>query len=398
MNNLLVVISSVCAAQKLGRLYLDRKSVDGLKQYAAEWDGPVKCIMREGDASDIVFGAEYEQAELPFTIDIVSQGVINASYLEDAAIVLASGDNYLDYLLPHQTTAPVVFVVENPLKTRLQILKIENGISMRLVKSALWSINSEFQRRRAFRKAASLQCNGQPAYDSYSSLTRMALLFFDTRTSESSQIDIPSLARKQATVLEGRPLRIAFSGRLDPIKGVTHLVPIFENLRKRGVPATLDIYGEGSSRQTIENAVRATKLNGLITLHGPVDFDTELLPALKERTDLFLCCHRQSDPSCTYLETLGCGVPIVGYGNAAFTGVLALGKVGMSVPIDDINGAASAIAQLSQNRQMLSSMMDSAATVGREHSFEKEFAARVRHLAEVVAFHAGRSIIISRML
>ena len=106
----------------------------------------------------------------------------------------------------------------------------------------------------------------------------------------------------------------------------------------------------------------------------------------------------QSDPSCTYLETLGCGVPIVGYGNAAFTGVLALGKVGMSVPIDDINGAASAIAQLSKNRQMLSSMMEAAARVGRAHSFEKEFAARVRHLAEVVAFHAGRSIVISRTL
>ena len=65
--------------------------------------------------------------------------------------------------------------------------------------------------------------------------------------------------------------------------------------------------------------------------------------------------------------------------------MLALGKVGMSVPIDDINGAASTIAQLSQDRQMLSTMMDAAAAVGREHSFEKEFAARVRHLAAVVA-------------
>ena len=380
---MLVVVSSVCAARKLGRLYLDRKAVDGLKRYAADWDGPVKCIMREGNASNIVFGAEYDQSELPFEIKIVADGIINASCLKDAAIVLGSGDNYLDYELPRLTNAPVVFVVENPLKTRLQILKIENGINISFVKSALWSINSERQRRRAFRKAASLQCNGQPAYDSYSSLTRKALLFFDTRTSESSQIDIPSLARKQAAVLEGRPLRIAFSGRLDPIKGVEHLVPIFENLGKRGVPATLDIYGDGPSRQTIENAISAAKLNGLITVHGPVDFDTELLPALKERTDLFLCCHRQSDPSCTYLETLGCGVPIVGYGNAAFTGVLALGKVGMSVPIEDIDGAASAIAHLSQNRQMLSSMMNAAATVGRAHSFEKEFAARVRHLADV---------------
>ena len=382
---MLVVISSVYAARKLGRLYLDRKSVDGLKQYAAEWDGPVKCIMREGDASNIVFGAEYGDAELPFTIEIVPQGALNASYLEGAAIILASGDNYLDYVLPQLTTTPVVFVVENPLKTGLEILKIENGNTMRFVKSALWLINSEYHRRRAFRSAASLQCNGQPAYNSYSSLTRDALLFFDTRTSECSQIDLPSLARKQATVSEGRPLRIAFSGRLDPIKGVEHLVPILENLRTRGIPATLDIYGGGPSRAIIENAIKAKNLDGLISIHGPVDFETELLPALKERTDLFLCCHRQSDPSCTYLETLSCGVPIVGYRNAAFAGVLALGKVGISVPIDDINGATLAIAQLSQDRRMICSMMEAATKVGWEHSFEKEFASRVRHIALVLS-------------
>ena len=92
---MLVVIPSVCAARKLGRLYLDRKAVDGLKRYAADWDGPVKCIIREGDASNIVFGAEYDQSELPFEIEIVADGIINASCLKDAAIVLGSGDNYL---------------------------------------------------------------------------------------------------------------------------------------------------------------------------------------------------------------------------------------------------------------------------------------------------------------
>ena len=68
MSNMLVIISSVCAARKLGRLYLDRKAVDGLKRYAADWDGPVKCIMREGVTSNIECGAEYDQSELRFKI------------------------------------------------------------------------------------------------------------------------------------------------------------------------------------------------------------------------------------------------------------------------------------------------------------------------------------------
>jgi colanic acid/amylovoran biosynthesis glycosyltransferase len=31
--------------------------------------------------------------------------------------------------------------------------------------------------------------------------------------------------------------------------------------------------------------------------------------------DVFVCCHIQIDPPCTYLESYGAGLPIVGYAN-----------------------------------------------------------------------------------
>lgn len=39
-------------------------------------------------------------------------------------------------------------------------------------------------------------------------------------------------------------------------------------------------------------------------------------------------CHRQGDPSCTYLETYACGMPIVGYNNQAHQGILASNNAG----------------------------------------------------------------------
>jgi glycosyltransferase involved in cell wall biosynthesis len=114
-----------------------------------------------------------------------------------------------------------------------------------------------------------------------------------------------------------------------------------------------------------------------------VPFDAVLVPLMKDRVDLFLCCHRQDDPSCTYLETLSCGVPIVGYDNAAFAGVLALGDVGLAVAMDDPAAAARAIRQLAADRDRLATMADAAAAVGRAHSFERTFAARIDHLKAI---------------
>ena len=135
----------------------------------------------------------------------------------------------------------------------------------------------------------------------------------------------------------------------------------------------------------VAQLLKELQLGDRVTLHGPVPFDTALVPALIERTDLFLCCHRQADPSCTYMETLSCGVPIVGYDNAAFAGVLALAPIGRSVPMDRPRAAADAIAALDGDRATLATMMATAATVGRDHGFEKVFASRIAHLRTIAA-------------
>lgn len=380
----LVVVPSVRAVPDGDGLFLDRKAVEGLELYAQLWPGPVRCLMRVGDRSTIGYGATYAPADLPFAIELIPDDLRAArAAFANAAVVLAAGDSHLDFAAVDVTRAPVAFIIEYTLATRLRINRLSQPRALARWKSAAWTVLTEARRRRAFRRAAGLQCNGTPAYDAYRRLSPDALLYFDTRTRAAAQISSEQLAAKQAGIRADAPLRIAFSGRLEPMKGADHLIPVARALAQSEVAFHLDIYGDGSLRGAMAAAVARDGLHDRVTLHGPVPFDTALIPAMIERTDLFLCCHRQADPSCTYLETLGCGVPIVGYDNAAFVGVLGLGDVGVAVAMDDPDAAARAIAALASDRDRLATLAGNAASISRAHSFESVFAARVAHLRRI---------------
>lgn len=380
----LVVTPSVPMAQVGNRIFLDIKAVEGLKQYAALWPGRVRCLMRQGDRAQIAFGDFYDPADLPFDLMSIGDHLQDSpGAFDDAAVVLAAGDSHLDLAMPYVTTAPTVFVIEYTLDTRLRILRLDHGLSIQTAKSSAWLLLRERDRRRAFSKAAGLQANGTPAFDSYHALTNAPMRYFDTRMPRAQHVTAAEVEAKVVQVLAGRPLRLAYSGRLAKMKGADHLVPIAAALSRSGTPFTLDIYGDGPLRGEIAASVDRAGLQDSVRVHGPVPFDTMLVPRMKESVDLFVCCHRQGDPSCTYIETMSCGVPIVGYDNAAFKGITALGNVGLSVPTDHIVALATAITKLSNDRAQLAGMIRAAAGVSRDHSFEGVFQQRIDHLRTI---------------
>ena len=380
----LIVLPSVRAVPDGKRFFLDRKAVEGLSLYAELWPGPVLCLMRSGDRAAIGYGDVFAADELPFRLAIIAEDpTVQPGVFADAALVLAAGDNHRDFPLAGAVAAPLVYIIEYTLATRLRIVRLTERRPIKAMKSMLWTLATERKRRRAFARAAGLQCNGRPAYDAYRSATPNPLLFFDTRTTDARQIGDEALTAKRADASKGDPLRLAYSGRLEPMKGADHLVPVAVALARRGIAFTFDIYGDGSQRGAIEAAIGAAGLADRVTLHGSVGFEEELIPAMIGRTDLFICCHRQADPSCTYLETLSCGVPIVGYDNAAFRGVLGLGDAGVAVPIDRADALAAAVAVFDQDRASLAAMMARAARIGAAHSFEKVFAERIAHLRAI---------------
>ena len=166
------------------------------------------------------------------------------------------------------------------------------------------------------------------------------------------------------------------------MKGADHLLDVAHELDRLGVDYTMSIFGDGPLKKSMVARVEEEGLGERVTMHGVIDFRTELVPLVKNEVDLFVCCHRQGDPSCTYLETMSCGTPIVGYDNEAFEGVAATSGVGWQTPMNRPRELAEKIAELDRDRQAIAAASRAALAFATEHTFERTMDRRTGHLIQ----------------
>lgn len=389
MDSPLLILPTVPCHREGDRVLLDRKFESGMRLYCDLWGGRVRCLMREDPDYASPFAGWVDAADLPFALETLpADAAVSADHLRGSIMVLAGGDDHRQADVSELCEAlgiPCVYGVEYGLETRLRILLAERRNWFSTAKSILWTLRSEVERRRAFAVARSLQSNGSVAHAAYGPLSRDCLLYFDSRMGQdmlASPADLAAATRRRQS---GAPLRLLYTGRLERMKGAHHLIPVMVHLRNLGSTATLDIFGAGTQQSMIEAAIVQAGLEEQVTLHAPLDFETELVPHIKGAYDIFLCCHPQSDPSCTYVETLGCGIPIMGYANRAWAGILALGDVGWSVPLGREHALAHAILRLDRLRGEIDHKAAAALDFAEGHTFEAVFARRIDHLRQMAA-------------
>lgn len=383
----LTIIPSVPVWKQGETLRFDRKFYDGLLLYAELWPGPITCVMAQSSSPLPDFGVvEATPGDMPFTCIVLKENELAGSeHIANAAVVLASADAH-DQLhvaaLCRQKGVRCVYVIEYIPETRYQIAALSSRNPVLRLRQYLYLRLGERKRRKAFELCDGLQCNGAPAYHEYREIANR-LLYFDTRVSKEQLIGDAELEARLCTLREKKPLRLAFSGRLVAMKGADHLVQLALKLKKLNLPFHLSIYGAGDLEAEMKRSIERNDLNELVTMEGAVDFHRQLLPDLKEKVDLFVALHRQSDPSCTYLETLSCGVPIVGYRNQAFSGILDLAEVGWGVRPDDIDAVSLMILRLDLAREEIAEKSRNAAGFGRQHDFETTYKNRIDHLLSI---------------
>ena len=78
--------------------------------------------------------------------------------------------------------------------------------------------------------------------------------------------------------------------------------------------------GGGSPSRTFQVEIARRLLDRRVEFKGTLDFAREFVPFMRDEVDAFVCCRFQGNPSCTYLRTMACGVPIAMYANEAFIG------------------------------------------------------------------------------
>lgn len=384
-----VLVSLPAVVTADNKVILTKKFLEGMQCYVDAWDGPVVAIMKQAvSATNNLDNVEVDPRSLPFGLEIVpfSDTAQLQAKLSSKAIVLAVPDYEVRNLaaLCRSAGVPCVYNTEYSLRTRLQIAFANTGSMSQRIKTSVWECKEELLHlRREIAMADGVQCNGTPTFDAYQSLTPSPLLYFDTRVlgnELSTDEQLEAANHRRATT---KKLQLAFSGRLIAMKGAQDLVRVAAALRKRGVDFHLSIFGAGELEAAIREDIRRLALEQSVKLEGVLEFHNELLPRLRDSIDLFVCCHVQGDPSCTYLETMSAGVPIVGYANEAFAGLARRVSVAGIAPIGDVEKMADEISKLARDRSLLVSAAKDALKFARQHTFEGTFQRRIRHLQGV---------------
>lgn len=372
------------------QVVITRKFIEAVVLLQATWPGAVKVLIEECRYQiEDVDKRVVDLDDLPFEMEVVNYDDQNFAEKLRGCMVLATigyRQNHISELCC-KVGSPCVYTAEYTLKTRRQIASVSANNALLALRKRLWEEGQERAQRRAISLADGVQCNGVPIYEEYRSISHNPLLFLDTRITQEMLATAADIEQRTVDRAPDAPLRLVFSGRLNKMKGVDHLLDVAVELDKLGVNYELYISGSGALEESMKQRIEAEKLGDRVIMMGVPDFKSEFFPFVKKHIDLFVCCHRQGDPSCTYIETMSCGVPIVGYANEAFEGLSQYSKTGWLVEMDQPQMMAKKIAELSRDRAQIKAMSFASLAYARQHTFTETFQMRVNHLKQIAAQH-----------
>lgn len=366
------------------KIFLTKKFINGIIEYQKYWHGKIVIFIEESkDLSNNLDNKLVDLDKLPFQVEIVDfDNIQKNEEFSDASVVLTSigfRQNHISKICKIKKIS-CFYVTEYSLKTRMQIIDVTtHSLPIRL-RRYVWEILQEIYQRKAIAIASGVQCNGTPTFNQYCTINPNSILYFDTRIRNDMLSNKTEVKTRSSKCLTNYPLRLLFSGRLIKIKGVDHLIPMAQKLHKLGIEFELFICGDGDLKDSIQKDINQSGLSNSIHMLGVLDFENKLVPFIKQNIDIFVCCHRQGDPSCTYLEIMSCGVPIVGYSNEAFVGIVKHSQSGWLVKMNRPDLLARKIAWLNNNRKLIVYESYKSLEFAKLHTFEKTFKTRIKHI------------------
>lgn len=174
-------------------------------------------------------------------------------------------------------------------------------------------------------------------------------------------VHIPTLVPTKVQT-NNTPLRLIYAGRLEePQKRVHRLPAVAAELARQGVPFSLDVYGDGPARGSLEEAINQLMLDIhlQIRLHGAVDG-----PTLLERLmscDVVLLVSAYEGTPIALLEGMAAGLcPVVMEIESGIPDLICDGIDGFRIPQGDVESMATTLSQLHHDRQKLACLKQNA--------------------------------------
>ncbi len=378
-----------------GRIVLTKKFIAGVNEFQKVWAGPVTVYMLASEHLTLQLdeGSVWPK-DLSFDIEVLSLADATRAITADrSAVVLLSLDDFRQSglgALCTQSGIASAYISEYSLATRKQIIDVTTANPLKRIRRKFWESKQERKRVAAVASATGLQCNGTPTYDAYRDLCPETILFFDTRVTENLLATEEEVLRRLSRLTGPRRLELVFSGRLSPMKGCLDLLEVAKELRRMNMNFHLSICGDGESKQALSQTIEVEQLSQHVSLNGILEFESELMPFVRADIDLFICCHPQGDPSCTYLETMSCGVPIAGYANEAFEGMVRSSGVGWTVPMNRPDELARMVLDIQRTPEALRENSLGALAFAKGHTFSRTVSRRIGHLRAIGATSGKR--------
>ncbi|MFP4451311.1 MAG: glycosyltransferase [Rhodosalinus sp.] len=238
--------------------------------------------------------------------------------------------------------------------------------------------------RAVIRRATLGLFHGRETYEAYAPFCRESHVVHDIMVSKDDHIPAARRAAKRRDAGQG-PLRIAYVGRADEMKGALDWVGVLIRLAEAGVDFTATWLGDGGQRAEMLRRIEAAGLAGRVTAPGFVNDRAQVLEVLRA-AQIFLFCHRTPESPRCLIEALFSATPIVGYDGAYARDLVAAHGGGRFVPLGDVEGLARAVTALDADRPALQGLIDAAWADGAPFDDVSVF----RHRAELIRRYLGR--------
>jgi glycosyltransferase involved in cell wall biosynthesis len=329
---------------------------------------------------------EWPVRELPYQVLVLDTADLFAPPAAELARLreligrsrLVAGYGFRCEALAREAGVPYIMVLEYDLATQIAMATGGRIRGLRDVYRALWCFRRYWlEEVPAMRRAQSLHCNGYPVYEATRRVNARRLLYLDSRLQAEQVIPEADLTRRLAG-RRGRALRVLYSGRFERVKGALEAVEAALRAARSGAPLEFVAYGQGSLCDDMRSVTDLAPAGSSIAVRDAIPFPD--LVRVARTFDVALACNTQHDPSCTYVESMGSGLPVLGYANRMLRRLVEHSGGGAVVTIGDVSALAAAISGLANDAGRLESWSWRAREFGAAHTADVAMRARVQAL------------------
>ena len=213
--------------------------------------------------------------------------------------------------------------------------------------------------------------HGKETYDTYAPFCTQPEVVHNIHVRRSEHISAQRLEEKRRSAQSG-PLKIAYVGRADAMKGPLEWVAVLRNLSDSGVDFQAIWLGDGPELAKMRKEILAAGMQDRVEFPGFTSDRQEVMCHLQD-AHVFMFCHKTPESPRCLIEALLSGAPIVGYDGAFAADLVSKEGGGILSAPGDVGQLTRNILELEQDRRKLAGLISKAAVAASIYDEESVF-------------------------